>query len=123
MEISGNPWICTHPHYQSNVHWDIDFQCSQKTSVQVGHTRMIVRVKPASGSAIRYPEFSESVLTSSGNAHGHSTIGLAVDERGFPTDARIAIDSDLVHVLIDARHNHGCNLSVYNKKSTNIDMQ
>lgn len=84
---------------------------------------MIVRLKPASGSAIRYPAFLESVVTSSAQANGHSTIGLAVDECGLSTDPRVAIDRDLVDVLIDARHNNGYNLSVYNRKSTICNMQ
>lgn len=64
-----------------------------------------MRVKPASGSAIRYPLRRRSEL----GHHGHRTIqlhtvGLSVNVCRLATNARVAAHGDFVNVFVNACH-------------------
>jgi hypothetical protein len=67
-------------------------------------TKRSVRVNPASGSAIRYPDQRLSARVSPSIIIMPLTVGLAIDAGGLAVDSFVALDSDLVNVFIDASH-------------------
>lgn len=102
IDRSGKPWILI---TISKTFFQISTITLRSFGLLRRHTRNRVRVKPASGSAIRYPLRRRSEL----RHYGHGTmqvhtVGLSVDVCRLATDARVAAHGDFVNVLVNAGH-------------------